>query len=327
MSADVRTTLVVAFFAIAGCAPIAPCDASTCQGCCTSTGLCVEGSSLTTCGSGGEVCGVCGVQGRCVQRACATSTVDAGPVDPGHDGGSPDGGALDGGRDDAGAHDAGAPDAGRADAGLDAGVADAGLPDAGGCTPRSDVVIAQLYPTGGDSAAASASKDWVELHNRTASVIDLGGWAIQYASATGSSWRVNALPTGTTLGAGATLVVGLGGGALGGGGLPTPNVALATASNLAGGHGKLALTRTSTALTGNCPTGAAISDFVGYGTVSGTNVVDCFEGASPAPTPSATGSVRRSAGGCTDTNVNGLDFAAVTPPAPAGATLMQCSCP
>jgi hypothetical protein len=313
---------VVSALALFACQPTEPCDERSCQGCCTNTGLCVTGQSLTNCGTGGALCSTC-----LPQQQCALGTCAALPVLTPSDAGGSDAGVTDGGSPDAGAPDAGASDAGPRDAGApDAGPRDAGSPDAGSCG-GAEVVIAQLYPTGGSSTSAPASKDWIELHNRGAQTVDLTGWALQYASATGTSWKVNALPAGTSIAAGASLVVVMGGSNAGGGALPTPNVSITGASDLAGSRAKVALTRTATALTGGCPMGGAVVDFLGYGTPSGTNLVDCFEGAAPAPVPPANGAVQRLGGGCTDTDRNGSDFVTIPTPAAAGMAITRCTCP
>src|SRR5439155_23958211 len=54
--------------------------------------------------------------------------------------------------------------------------------------PLDHVVISQIYGGGGNSGA-TYQNDYVELFNPTTSSIDVSGWSIQYASATGSSWQ------------------------------------------------------------------------------------------------------------------------------------------
>ncbi len=49
----------------------------------------------------------------------------------------------------------------------------------------SDVVISQVYGGGGNTNAPY-THDYVELFNRGASSVNLAGWSIQYASATGT---------------------------------------------------------------------------------------------------------------------------------------------
>jgi hypothetical protein len=71
---------------------------------------------------------------------------------------------------------------------------------------------------------------------------------------------------------------------------------------------KVALVNTTTTLTGSCPAGASIQDFVGYGSTA-----NCFEGSGPTPAPSNTNAVLRKNNGCTDTDQNALDFTAGPP--------------
>ncbi|MBP6427682.1 MAG: lamin tail domain-containing protein, partial [Bacteroidia bacterium] len=164
--------------------------------------------------------------------------------------------------------------------------------------------ISQVYGAGGNSGA-TYNRDFVEIFNPTASPITVTNYAVQYASATGSSWQVQAFSA--TINPGKYFLIALGSGA-NGSALPTPDVSGGIA--MAATAGKLALTSTNTALTGVCPTGGTIVDFVGFGTTA-----NCFEGAGPTPAPSTINSVFRAAGGCTDANSNNTDFsaAAVSP--------------
>src|SRR5439155_25905699 len=79
-------------------------------------------------------------------------------------------------------------------------------------------------------------------------------------------------------------------------------------TNLSATAGKVALVTTTTALSGNCPTGADIIDFVGYGSAA-----NCFKGAAPAPAPSNTTAAIRGSGGCAETGNNASDFATGAP--------------
>src|SRR3546814_15956697 len=74
---------------------------------------------------------------------------------------------------------------------------------------------------------------------------------------------------------------------------------------MSGSNGKVALSESTTALGGSCPTGNA--DFVGYGSAN------CSEGSDAAPGLSNTTAALRNGGGCTDTNDTGADFASGTP--------------
>src|SRR5690606_11303716 len=64
----------------------------------------------------------------------------------------------------------------------------------------------------------------------------------------------------------------------------------------------------ATPLTGSCPTGDAIVDFVGYGATA-----NCFEGTGPTPAPSNTTAVLRLDNGNQDTDDNAADFEAGAP--------------
>ena len=55
-----------------------------------------------------------------------------------------------------------------------------------------DIVLSQVYAGGGNSGA-TFTHDFVELFNRGAATIDVGGWTIQYASASGTTWQATAL--------------------------------------------------------------------------------------------------------------------------------------
>ena len=54
-----------------------------------------------------------------------------------------------------------------------------------------DLVVSQVYA--GGNAGATFTHDFVELFNRGATAIDVGGWTIQYASASGTTWQATAL--------------------------------------------------------------------------------------------------------------------------------------
>jgi uncharacterized protein len=169
--------------------------------------------------------------------------------------------------------------------------------------PAGSVVISEVYGGGGNSGA-TYTNDYIELYNRTANTISLAGWSVQYASAAGTSWQVTPL-TGS-IGPGKYYLVQEAAGTGGTTPLPTPE---ATGSiPMSATAGKVALVQNSTPLSGSCPTGFPISDFVGYGTTA-----NCFEGSGPTPAPSNTASVIRLGDGATDTDNNAADFVAGAP--------------
>ncbi len=57
----------------------------------------------------------------------------------------------------------------------------------------TDLVISQIYAGGGNSGALF-NNDFIELHNPTPAPIDLTGYAVQFTSATGTTWAAQALP-------------------------------------------------------------------------------------------------------------------------------------
>jgi predicted extracellular nuclease len=183
----------------------------------------------------------------------------------------------------------------------------------------SPIVISQIFGAGGNSGA-KIKNDYIELFNRSADPVSVDGWSVQYASASGTSWQVTKL-TGSIL-PGQYFLVGE---ALGNGGdtdLPAPEVS--GSIPMAGGAGKVALSKTATALTGAVPTSASLMDLVGFGT--GSTSANGFEGAGPTPTLSSTLAAFRKDGGCTDTNDNAADFGTATPaPRNSHSPFTQCA--
>src|SRR5437762_119263 len=72
-------------------------------------------------------------------------------------------------------------------------------------------------------------------------------------------------------------------------------------------NGKVALVNNTTALSGSCPLGTVVIDFVGYGSAS------CFEGQAAASSLSNTTANFRINNGCTDTDSNNSDFSKGAP--------------
>ncbi len=147
---------------------------------------------------------------------------------------------------------------------------------AGLCLPAtaaSDLVISQVYGGGGNSGSVYAN-DFVELFNRGSAAISLGGKSVQYASATGSSWSVTALPN-RALEPGQYLLVQMAAGADTSKPLPTPDASGTSA--MAAGAGKVVLSSGAGAVSGTNPANGVL-DLVGYGSTA-----NGFESA-PAPT-------------------------------------------
>ncbi len=167
----------------------------------------------------------------------------------------------------------------------------------------TQVVISQVYGGGGNSVA-TYKNDFIELFNRGTTCISLTGWSVQYASASGNAWAATNL-TNVTLAPGQYYLIQE---AAGGGGttnLPTPDATGSIA--MSNSDGKVALVNNTTALTGSCPKGSYIVDFVGYGSAN------CSEGVSPTGVLSnATAAIRKS-NGCIDTDQNSSDFSIAAP--------------
>jgi predicted extracellular nuclease len=64
--------------------------------------------------------------------------------------------------------------------------------------PSAQVVISQVYGGGGNSGA-QYENDFIELHNRSTTPVDLSSWSVQYNSSAGTgAWQLTKL-TGTLL--------------------------------------------------------------------------------------------------------------------------------
>jgi hypothetical protein len=191
-------------------------------------------------------------------------------------------------------------------------------PVAHGASP--DLVVSEVY-AGGGNAGASFTNDYVELFNRGSTTVDLTGWTVQYAPATGTSWSPTALAG--TLAPGRSYLVQLASAASVGAALPTPDATGTT--NLAASGGKVAIVHDTAALScgasaGSCSAVTSVHDLVGYGTATD------FEGSGAAPTLDSTTAATRAGGGCTDTDSNAADFtAAAGAPRNSSATATPCA--
>ncbi|HTK81611.1 MAG TPA: choice-of-anchor D domain-containing protein [Bacteroidota bacterium] len=166
--------------------------------------------------------------------------------------------------------------------------------------PVDSIVISQIYGAGGNASAAYLN-DYIELFNRSNTTYNLAGWSIQYASATGSSWSQTDL-SGSIAPGKYLLIQEASGGAVG---LALPAAEDTGTIAMAAAAGKVALVMSTTLLTGSCPTGGNLVDFVGYGATA-----NCFEGTGPTAAPGTANAVFRNSSGCTDNNDNAGDFTA-----------------
>lgn len=177
------------------------------------------------------------------------------------------------------------------------------------------VVISQVYGGGGNSGA-QYKNDFIELHNLSAKTISLAGYSVQYGSSGGNTWTASTALTGSIAPGAYYLVQGAGGSV--GVALPTPDAT--STLNLSGTAGKVALVSNTAVLTGTCPSGSSLVDFVGFGTAA-----NCSEGTGPTKTLSNTLSAIRLSGGCLDTDNNSTDFETGAPtPRNSSTTAANC---
>jgi hypothetical protein len=195
-----------------------------------------------------------------------------------------------------------------------------GAPSAWSASPG--MVVGQVF-AGGGNANAPYGNDFVELFNRGSTAVDLGGWSIQYASGSGTSWQVT--PLSGSVQPGGRYLVQLASSGSSGAALPAPDAT--GTSNLAVSGGKVALVHAAAPLTcgavaGSCSADPLVTDLVGYGTATD------YEGTAAAPAIGNTTAELRAADGCTDTDANSSDFSAATPtPRNSAATATPCSAP
>lgn len=184
---------------------------------------------------------------------------------------------------------------------------------------QAQVVISQVYGGGGNTGA-QYTHDFVELFNRGVSTVDISGYSVQYASAAGTSWNVNAIPASTTIAPGKYFLIKLGAGTGTGVALPTPDLDVTTTPlALSGTNGKIALVSNSTPLVGATQVPANYVDLVGYGSAL------AFEGTAATAVLSNTTAALRNNNGCTDTDQNSTDFT-VSAPAPRNSATATYSC-
>src|SRR5580765_4901817 len=161
---------------------------------------------------------------------------------------------------------------------------------------KNQVVVSQVYG-GGGNVGALYTNDYIELYNRGSDPVDLTGWTVQYASASGSTWSSTALSG--SIQPHKYILVQEAAGSGGSLALPTPDATGATAMSATAG--KVALVNDATALSGTCPGGLTIEDLVGYG------AANCSE-TSPAAALTNTTAEVRDGSGCVDTDNNSADL-------------------
>ena len=178
----------------------------------------------------------------------------------------------------------------------------------------SGIVISQIYGGGGNSGA-TLRNDFVELFNRGSSAVDISGWSVQYASATGSTW--DGTPLNGTIQPGRYYLIQEAQGNAGSLSLPPPDAI--GGINLSATSGKVALVLNSATLSGPNPTGSNVVDFVGYGRANAAENT-------PTDVLSNTTAALRRSGGCSDAENNAADFTIDAPsPRNSSSQLHPCS--
>ncbi|MDJ1115303.1 ExeM/NucH family extracellular endonuclease [Microbacterium dauci] len=171
--------------------------------------------------------------------------------------------------------------------------------------PASPLVISEVYGGGGNSGAP-LSRDFIELANTGDASIDLAGYSVQYASATGSSWQVTPLGD-IDLPAGKQLLIGQATGS--NTALPSFDADVEGTIAMSGSGAKVALVRTETALSGTTGISALpdVVDLVGWGSTA-----NAFAGSAPAPGTTNATSISRDAE-FTNTADNAADYTTGAP--------------
>jgi uncharacterized protein len=172
----------------------------------------------------------------------------------------------------------------------------------------TNVRISQVY--GGNGA--TWNQDYVELYNNSTSPVNIGGWSLQYGSATTttgfSTVTVFQIPSGRTIPPCGYFLIGLAT-ATTGAALPVPTDASTNVINASSVSGKVLLINAAPAPVGCLgnvnPEPANWLDEVGYGTGAGL----CYEAAA-APSLSTTTTLVRAGAGATDNDNNSTDFTA-----------------
>jgi hypothetical protein len=168
--------------------------------------------------------------------------------------------------------------------------------DGDGRGDACDLVISELAAAG----PGGASDELVELYNPSAQAIPVGGWSVQYAAATSTSWVSRGVfPAGATVPARGFYLVGSGG--TGGySGTPTADftaltsTGAPTALGLASAGGKVRLLLPGATAT-TPPGDPRVVDLVGWGTATGGEGAAAPVGAWGASAPYLSGSIERKA--------------------------------
>jgi hypothetical protein len=187
----------------------------------------------------------------------------------------------------------------------------------GGGSGSGGVKISQIYGGGGStSGGPTYNKDYVEIFNSSSSPVDIGGWAIEYGSATGT-WAsatsaIFTFPAGTTIQPCQYMLVASATASAAGGALPvTPDFTFNIAMSATNGKVGLFNAVNSNKACGS-ETAGTLVDKISYGTGN------CPEGTATAALNVTSGAVRNG-DGATDTDNNSADFTVTTVPVPHNA--------
>lgn len=178
----------------------------------------------------------------------------------------------------------------------------------------TDVIITEVYGGGGNSGA-TLKNDFIELFNTTSSSIDIGGWSIQYYSATGDGTTTNTfvIPEGKSIPVKSYFLIEAAAGSGGTEDLPLPDASCDI--NLSGTDGKVILYTTNvsqsitsdiTSITGN----TYFKDYIPYGTTA----VPVWGSAMTSKTTNTTSATRKTVEGSYVYTQNiGNDFEVIAP--------------
>ncbi|HEY3041594.1 MAG TPA: DUF4214 domain-containing protein [Pyrinomonadaceae bacterium] len=191
-----------------------------------------------------------------------------------------------------------------------------------------DIVFSQIYGSGGNPGS-TFQNNYLELFNRTNSVVNISGWPFYIATATGTFNQAISFVSSRGIGIGPHryLLIRFGPDSTNGAPLPNPDLTAPFHFDPPPGSppipdlnlspsGKVFLTTPGTSLLGTtCPLpNPEIVDFVGYGSAA-----NCFEGSGPTATISNTTAALRKNGGFIDSDNNADDFS-VRPPSPRNSS-------
>jgi uncharacterized protein len=186
--------------------------------------------------------------------------------------------------------------------------------------------VSQVYG-GGGNAGAQYNQDFIEIFNASSLPVDISGWAVEYASASGSwgtsfasggstFFNYTVFPQGTLIQPCSYILIGGAVGTSGGPPLPTPDFSIST--NLSATNGNVGIfTQVNPSVA--CGSEVGLVDKVAYGTGV------CKEGASAAAALANTTAAIRKQCGLQDTDNNGADFDAL-PPSPHNAASGPAAC-